>query len=88
MVFCLLSCTSIHSDKGFTFKGKNLLPRSKFFPFSVYLFSEGRQNNFDRVVSPESVSIPLNKLNKNYYIQTIFWHDRFIMSICVFFVLD
>ena len=31
-------------------------------PFSVDPFSKGKQNKFDRVASPESVSIPL-KLN-------------------------
>ena len=30
---------------------------SSFFPFRVDLFSEGRKNSFDRVVSPESVSV-------------------------------
>ena len=40
-----------------TLKGKNLLPRG-------ILFSEGRQNNFGGVVSPESVSVPLNKCCK------------------------
>ena len=29
---------------------------NKFFPFRVDLFSEGMQNNFDRVTSPERVS--------------------------------
>ena len=33
------------SEKGSALKGKNLLPtRSKFFPFRVDPFSEGRQN--------------------------------------------
>ena len=30
---------------------------SKFFPFRVDSFSEGRQNNFDRVTYPEGVSV-------------------------------
>ena len=30
---------------------------SQFFPFKVDLSSEGRQNNSDRIASPESVSI-------------------------------
>ena len=47
-------------EKGSTLKGKNLLPfGSKFFHFRVDPFLEGIQNNFDRVASPESVSIPL-----------------------------
>ena len=33
---------------------------SKFFPFRIDCFPEGMQNNFDRVASPEVVSIPLN----------------------------
>ena len=53
---CLLSYTS-PSEKGSTLKGKNLLPRSKFFPFRVDLFSEGRQNESDRVTALENVSV-------------------------------
>ena len=46
--------------KGSTLKGKNLLRLgANSFLFRVDPFSEGRQNNFDRVVSPESVSIYL-----------------------------
>ena len=50
------------SKMGPTLKGKNMLPRgagSKFFPFRGDPLSEGRQNNFERVVTLESVSIPL-----------------------------
>ena len=40
----LLSCAPSPSEKGSTLKGKNLLPfGSKFFPFRVDPFSEGRQ---------------------------------------------
>ena len=54
------------SIKGSALKGKDLLPRprgrgaergSKFFPFRVDPFSEGRQNSFDKVASFESVSV-------------------------------
>ena len=40
-------------EKGSTLKGKNLLMRN--FILKIDPFSEGRQNNFDRVASPESV---------------------------------
>ena len=58
------------SEKGSTLKGKNLLPRgailgSKFFPFRVDPFSEGRIKTLDRVFSPESVSISVKRLNVN-----------------------
>ena len=50
------------SEIGSTLKSKEFAPiGSKFFPFRVNPFSEGRLNNFDRIVSAESVSIPLNK---------------------------
>ena len=42
--YFVTSCLfSLHTAKG-----------SKFFPFRVGPVSEGRQNNFDRVASPES----------------------------------
>ena len=41
-------------------ENESALKRSKFFPLRVDPFSEERQNNFGRVVSPESVPIPLN----------------------------
>ena len=54
-------CIPVHQalfEKGSTLKGKNLLPGGcKFFPFSVITFSEWRQNNFDTVASPESLSV-------------------------------
>ena len=43
-------------------KRKEFAPHgSKLFPFRVDPFSEGKQNNFERVVSLESVSISLNQ---------------------------
>ena len=51
------------SEKGSTLKGKKFASKgSKFFPFRVDSFSEGRQNNGDRVSSPESVLIPYKLL--------------------------
>ena len=53
--------------KGSTLKGKNLLATaSKFFPFKVDPVSKGRQNNYARVVSHESVSISLNIINEMF----------------------
>ena len=61
MTFCLLSCTPSPFWKGDYSKRKEFAPRrSKFFPFRIDPFSEGRQNNFDRVTSPENDSVPLN----------------------------
>ena len=55
---------AMHVLKGVCFKRKEFAPKgSKFFPFRVDPFSEGRQSNFDRVVSPESVSIHLKEHN-------------------------
>ena len=45
------------SVKGSALKGKNLLP--KFFPLRVDPLSEWRLKYFDRVVSPERVSVTL-----------------------------
>ena len=51
----------MHVLKGVCFKRKEFAPKgSKFFPFTVDPFSEGRQSNF---VSPESVSIHLKEHN-------------------------
>ena len=48
-------------EKGSTLKGKNFLPQgSKFFPFKVNLFSQGRQNSFEKLTCPESVAVSLN----------------------------
>ena len=44
------------SENRSVLKGKNLLP--KFFPLRVDHFSKGRQNNFDRFASLESVLVP------------------------------
>ena len=51
----------VPTEKRSTLKGKNLLPiGSKFFPFRVDTFFKREANTFDRVVSPESVSVLLN----------------------------
>ena len=54
----MISCLFKASKEGSTLKGKNLLPwkefapkGSKFFPFIVDPFSEGRKS-VDRVTSP------------------------------------
>ena len=69
--FCVFLYALLHPKpfwKGSTVKGKNLLPMgansflleythwSKFFPFTVDPFLKGRQNNNDRVASPEIIS--------------------------------
>ena len=64
-----VSCSAhqTSSEKGSAIKGKNLLSRGAFFfffffffrNFIIYPFSEGKQNNLERVFSPKSVSIPL-----------------------------
>ena len=43
---CFHSCTPSIFWKGFTLNRKNLLRWSKFFPFRVDLFLEGRQKHF------------------------------------------
>ena len=45
-----------------TLKGKNLLQGSKFFPFRVDLFPDGRQNNFERVTSSWNASVVLKQI--------------------------
>ena len=51
-----------HSEKRVYFKRKEFAPLgSKFFPFRVHRFTEGRQNHYNRVATLESVSIPLNE---------------------------
>ena len=37
----------------------NLLPHGEFFSFRVEPFSEEKQNNFESVITPEGVSVPL-----------------------------
>ena len=54
----MVSYTPNPSEKGSTVKGKNL--GSKFFLFRADSFSEGRQNNFERVVSLEWYPFPLS----------------------------
>ena len=53
---CLLSYTLNPSEKGSALKGKNLLQRSKFFPFKVDPCWQGRQKHFDKVASPLGVN--------------------------------
>ena len=57
MTSCLLSYTKpfweeVYSEKEFAIQD---------FPFSIGFFLKGRQNNYDRVDSPESVSFPITK---------------------------
>ena len=48
---------------GSTLKDRSLLPKGyKFFPSRVDTFSEERQNNIDKVASPENASIHLKML--------------------------
>ena len=50
----------LFAEKGIYSRGKEFAPKeSKFFPLRVDIFLEGRQNNFDRITTPEGVSIPL-----------------------------
>ena len=43
-------------------KGKNLLLKgSKFIPFTINSFSERRHKHFKRVVSHESIPMPVNQ---------------------------
>ena len=58
---CLLSCTSNSFWKGAKSEMKEFAPiGTKFLHFWIDLFSEGRQNTFNKITSPESVLIPLN----------------------------
>ena len=58
---CLPSCKLSPFEKGVFSKRKEgeHIQGSTFFPFRVQPFPEGRQNNFDRVAFPESISISL-----------------------------
>ena len=49
------------SGKGYSERKEFAPLGSKFFPFRLDPFSEGRQKQLNRVSSPESVSIPYNK---------------------------
>ena len=53
----LLTKKKIPSKKGFTRKGKNSLLRGQIVFLDKPLFRRGKIN-FDRVASPESVSVP------------------------------
>ena len=67
---CLLYCTPNPFWKGVCSKRKEFAPKgSKFFSFRVGTLSEGRQKQFDRVTSPECVSVILN-LYTCKYVQT------------------
>ena len=69
MKMCLLQkeiiCSQGEERKEFASNGR------KLFPFRVDSFSEWKQNNFDRVYSPESVSFgnvcETNIVNKNHF---------------------
>ena len=57
---CLLSCRQIPSKKGVLSKRKEFAPMgSKFFPFRVDPFLEGRQNTFCRVATLEMHQFPV-----------------------------
>ena len=61
MTSCLLSCEPNPSEKGSALKRKEFDPTgSKFFPLRIDPFTEGSQNKFERVATPESVSVCLN----------------------------
>ena len=49
--------------------------RSRFCSLKEDLFSEGRQNHFDRVALPESVSAPLNNFTFIYHVYLISLHE-------------
>ena len=59
--FCdFLSALNVKTLLGSTLKRKEFAPtETKFFPFSVDLFPEGKQNHFNKVASLETVSFPL-----------------------------
>ena len=58
-LFCFLA-HQVPSEWGSTLKGKEFAPMgTRLFPFKVDFFLEGRQNNFERVIFPESISFPL-----------------------------
>ena len=56
VTLCLLFCTGSPSETG------NYSKSLPFFPFRVDLFSEERQNNFERVASFENVSTLIRSL--------------------------
>ena len=59
MIYYLHSYTVSHFGKRFYSERKDLLKGTNFFRFREESFSEGSQNKYDRVASPESVSVPL-----------------------------
>ena len=60
--FCACLFAFLHAiEKQSILKGKNLLPKGGiFFPFTIDPFSKGGKNNFCRIASHGSVSIPLS----------------------------
>ena len=67
----LLSCIPILLEKGVHSTMENIAPKGcQFFPFRVVPFSEGEQNNFDRVASHEFLHSPL----------TDFYHAQFYVT--------
>ena len=59
MASCLCSSTSFLFLERVHYKRKEFAPNGrKFSPLRVDPFSEGDRNNFERVISPESVSFP------------------------------
>ena len=60
MILLLLTRRFAREIKGMSYGGEYKIP---FFPFRDDPFSEGRQSDFDRIVSHEPVSIPLNFVN-------------------------
>ena len=65
MTSCFLFCTPRPFQKGVYSRRKEFAPMgSKFFPSRIDPFSEGRQNNFDKVASPESISLTLKYIEK------------------------
>ena len=73
----LLFCFPAHHSpcwKRVYSKRKEFAPMgSKFFPFRVDPFSEGRQNNFDRVASPERYQFPSSWITNSECTLTYTW---------------
>ena len=59
MTFCLLPVHQSLYEKGSTLKGRNLLPVGTNSFFLGKTFFRRERNKFERMVSLESVSIPL-----------------------------
>ena len=64
---CLLAFHCAHSQKGFTLKGKNLLPgRANSSFLKANSFQKGGKNNVSKVCSLDSVLFPLKALNQSF----------------------